>query len=184
MNVGILALQGGFEAHRQALIRLGHRVALVRNAEDFSALDGLILPGGESSVHLKLIQRFSLQPALQTLVESGKPVLATCAGMILCAQRVCGPQQVSFGWLSVGVQRNGFGRQLDSFEGVADGESIPLCFIRAPRVLEMGPGVEVLLRFRGEPVLLREGNVVGATFHPELTDNLWVHRQVFPAATI
>jgi len=182
VNVGILALQGGFAAHARVITALGHEAVLVRQAAELDAVDGLILPGGESSTHLRLLDREALTEPLSAFVSAGKPVLATCAGLILAARDVTAPQQESFGWLDVSVTRNGWGRQLDSFEAVADSEALPLVFIRAPRITSVGAGAEVLATLKEEPVMVRQANVVGATFHPELTDDLRVHTRVFGSA--
>jgi pyridoxal 5'-phosphate synthase pdxT subunit len=176
--VGVLALQGGFVAHERALGDAGFDAREVRDARELRAVDGLVLPGGESTAQLRLIERQGLAGELEAFVASGRPVLATCAGLILAARRVR-PAQRSFGWLDVEVDRNAYGRQLDSFEDVADGEERPLVFIRAPRIRAVGDGVEVLARWRGEPVLVRAGAVTGATFHPELTRDRWVQRLAF-----
>ena len=181
-RVGVLALQGGYAAHATALRELGHTVTLVREATDLDALDGLVLPGGESSTHLKLLRRHGLWAALDTFVRSGKPVLATCAGLILAARAVRQPAQQSFGWLDVEVARNAWGRQLESFEAIADEGPlgrIPLMFIRAPRLIELGADVEILATFEGEPIAIQQANVVGVAFHPELTDDRTVHARVF-----
>jgi pyridoxal 5'-phosphate synthase pdxT subunit len=176
--VGVLALQGGFEAHARALARLGHGVVEVRAASDLDALDGLVLPGGESTTQLKLIARWGLGGPLEEFVRSGRPVLATCAGLILAARAVTNPEQRCFGWLDVEVARNAWGRQLDSFEAVSD-DGLPLVFIRAPRIRGLGRDVECLARLAGEPILVRQKNVTGAAFHPELTDDVGVHAAVF-----
>ncbi len=166
-TVGVLALQGGFDAHVAALLRAGLYPRLVRSAPDIEGLDGLVLPGGESTVHLRLIGRHGLDGPLRELAARGVPVLGTCAGMILAA-RTISTGQPGFGWLDISVERNGWGRQVDSFEAVDDAGRRRLIFIRGPRVAAVGPEVEVLATFRGEPVLVRQGNVVGATYHPEL----------------
>jgi 5'-phosphate synthase pdxT subunit len=176
--IGVLALQGGFEAHGAALRSLGHGVRYVRTPADLDELEGLVLPGGESSVHLKLLARFGLEASLAAFVANGKPVLATCAGLILSARRVT-PEQKSFGFLDVAVTRNAWGRQLDSFEARDDDERYPLVFIRAPRITHVGRDVEVLATLRGEPVLVREGRVIGATFHPELAGDARLHALAF-----
>ncbi|MFN3200317.1 MAG: pyridoxal 5'-phosphate synthase glutaminase subunit PdxT [Bradymonadia bacterium] len=183
-RIGALALQGGYDAHLKVVERLGHEGVRVREAAQLDTLDGLILPGGESTTHLKLIDRFGLEQALVDFVASGKPVLATCAGLILSAQSVRDPEQRSFGWLDVTVSRNAWGRQVHSFEAstdetVAGLEGLPLVFIRAPRLQRVGDDVEVLARIDGEPIMVRQGNVVGASFHPELTDDVRVHSLVF-----
>lgn len=187
-TIGVLALQGGWAAHLRALADLGFATRQVRAAEDFVDLDGLILPGGESTTHLKLLGRFDLDAHLDRFVRSGRPVLATCAGLILSAKQVTHPQQRSFGWLDVQVARNAWGRQVHSFSAHADpptagpfaGEDpLPLLFIRAPRIERVGPDVEVLATVDGEPIMVRQGAVVGAAFHPELTPDRRVHRLVF-----
>jgi 5'-phosphate synthase pdxT subunit len=180
--VGVLALQGDFAAHAAALEALGHRAVEVRTAAELERLDGLVLPGGESTVQLKLIAREGLAEPLDAFVRSGRPVLATCAGLVLSSRAVTNPEQHAFGWLDVAVARNAWGRQLDSFEAVSDSDDLPLVFIRAPRITRVGAGVEVLATFRGEPVLVRQGNVTGATFHPELTADRRVHRDAFAVA--
>jgi pyridoxal 5'-phosphate synthase pdxT subunit len=127
---------------------------------------------------LRLLERESLAGALAVFVASGRPVLATCAGLILAAREVRRPAQRSFGWLDVTVERNSWGRQLDSFEAASD-DGLPLVFIRAPRIVQVGRHVEVVTCLDDEPVLVRQGNVWGATFHPELTPSTVIHAQVF-----
>ena len=182
-TVGVLALQGGYAAHLQAISALGLEACEVRNPADLDSLHGLILPGGESTTQLKLIHRFDLLEALNDFVSSGRPVFATCAGMILSAIHVTHPNQSSFGWLDIDVQRNGWGRQLDSFEAFADGTDLPLCFIRAPRITRVGSSVEILATFEGEPVMVRQGNVTAASFHPEMTDDVRIHATIFAASS-
>jgi pyridoxal 5'-phosphate synthase pdxT subunit len=188
--LGVLAVQGAFARHAAVLAERGHRVRLVRDARDFADLDGLVLPGGESTVMLELCGREGLTAPLIELARSGRPVLATCAGLILIAHAVSRPAQRSFDVLDVDVARNAYGRQLDSFEALSDealpsdgaaaaGAPLPLVFIRAPRIERVGPEVVVLARHRGEPVLVRERNVTAATFHPELTSDSRVHDAVF-----
>lgn len=183
-TIGVLAVQGAFASHAAVLEELGHRVVLVRRASDFGALDGLVLPGGESTVQLELSGRLGLEAGIRELAHSGRPLLATCAGLILLATEVTDPGQRSFGAIDVSVARNGWGRQVDSFEASSDetfggGQPLPIVCIRAPRIKRVGMGVEVLARFAGEPVLVHSGNLVGATFHPELTSDRRVHRYVF-----
>ncbi len=168
MRIGVLAVQGGFDSHARALTAAGYTPVLVREARDLDGLAGLVLPGGESTTQWKLIARHGLGPAVAAFVRSGKPVLATCAGLILLARAVRNPEQPSFGLLDVDVARNAWGRQLDSFEAAPDGGGDPMVFIRAPRIEAVGEGVEVLATYRGEPVLVRQGSVTGAAFHPEL----------------
>jgi 5'-phosphate synthase pdxT subunit len=178
-RIAILALQGAYAAHARSLTLLGHQPVEARSPADFEGADGLILPGGESSVHLAMIARFGLRSPLLSLARAGKPVLATCAGLILAAAEVTSPEQPSLHFLDVGVVRNGYGRQRQSFEATSDEGGLPLVFIRAPRIARVGAQVDVLATFRGEPVLVREGAVTGASFHPELTHDLRVHRAVF-----
>jgi len=177
-RVGVLALQGGFAAHAGALTAAGHTPVLVRTAEDLAGLAGLILPGGESTTQLRLLSDGPLAAALDAFVRAGHPLLATCAGLILSAREVTSPAQESFRWLDVAVARNAWGRQLDSFEATDDAGSRPLVFIRAPRITAVGPSVTALATYRGEPILIRQGNRWGATFHPELTDSS-LHARVF-----
>jgi 5'-phosphate synthase pdxT subunit len=175
--VGVLSLQGGFRAHARAVREIGLSALEVRDARDLERADGLVLPGGESTAQLRLLERHGLEGALAAFVAAGRPVLATCAGLILAARAVV-PAQRSFGWLDVEVLRNAHGRQLESFEDRSD-EGLPLVFIRAPRISAVGGRVAVLARWRGEPVLVRQGAVTGAAFHPELTPDRRVHRLAF-----
>jgi 5'-phosphate synthase pdxT subunit len=179
MRVGVLAVQGGFAPHAAALAEIGHEAVPVRTPDALEDVAGLVLPGGESTSQLRLIDRHGLRDALRDFVESGKPVLATCAGLVLAARRVVRPEQTSFGWIDVEIARNAWGRQVDSFEAVADDGSLPLVFIRAPRVVEVGRDVRILTTYRGEPVLVRQENVTAASFHPELTGDRRVHVDVF-----
>ncbi len=178
-TVGVLALQGDFAAHAAALARAGLPARLVRGPCDLDGLHGLVLPGGESTTQLRLLDRHGLAQPLRAFVAGGAPVLATCAGLILAAREVQGPVQPSFGFLDVTVARNAWGRQVDSFEARDDDGATHLLFIRAPRILRVGHSVEVLVRLAGEPVMVRQGPVVGATFHPELVDDASIHRQLF-----
>jgi 5'-phosphate synthase pdxT subunit len=181
--VGVLAIQGDFAKHSEALARAGIESREVRRPEELKDLRGLVLPGGESTTFLKFFERErGWREALTAFAESGKPVLATCAGLILLASRVENPPQPSLGVLDVDVVRNAYGRQLDSFIGAAadeQGRPIEAVFIRAPRIGRVGPGVEVLAREREDPVLVRAGNVYGATFHPELSADPSLHRRIF-----
>lgn len=189
-RVGVLALQGGYRPHLEVLRKLGHCAVEIRNRSGLTGLDGMVLPGGESTTQLLLIDRYGLGEGLEQLARGGTPILATCAGLILAARRVTRPAQRSMRWLDIAVERNAWGRQVDSFEGMSDapvrwqpgekdGLRLPLVFIRAPRITEVGPGVEVLATFEGEPILVREGSVVGASFHPELTGDPSVHQALF-----
>ena len=185
-TIGVLAVQGAFARHAEVLRGLGHEVAHVRTARDLSSLDGLVLPGGESSVQIEMLERLSMVEPLRAFVTSGAPILATCAGAILLASRVESPEQRSLNAIDIVVARNAWGRQVDSFEAESDadaqGRRRPLVFIRAPRILSAGPRVEVLARYRGEAVLVRSGAITCATFHPELTSDASLHREVFGSA--
>jgi 5'-phosphate synthase pdxT subunit len=194
-RIAVLALQGGFAPHRTMLAKLGHDVFEARTAADIDRADGLVLPGGESSVQLLLIARFGLEAAIGAAFASGRPILATCAGTILAAARVTSPEQRSFGFIDIDVVRNGYGRQRHSFEALSDAPwrargggasfatgALPIVFIRAPKIVRVGPRAAVLATFFGAPILVRQGNVTAATFHPELTADDRVHRDVFGAS--
>ncbi|MBI5852965.1 MAG: pyridoxal 5'-phosphate synthase glutaminase subunit PdxT [Planctomycetes bacterium] len=175
VTVGVLALQGDFAEHADALRAQGVATRFVRRPRDLEGLSGLVLPGGESSTMLKLLDIQELEAPLIAFLRSGKPVLATCAGLILCAKKVVAPEQRSYAVLDVEVARNGWGRQIASgtFALRTDARSglpNPLSgvFIRAPRILAVGDACKVLATRDGEPVLVRQGNVLGASFHPEL----------------
>jgi 5'-phosphate synthase pdxT subunit len=186
-RVGVLALQGDFDAHRKALARCGAGSREVRLPSDLAGLGALILPGGESTTMLRLIREFGFAEAIPAFVAEGGAVYGTCAGAILLARRVTSPEQWSFGLLDIEVERNGFGRQADSFEAEltglapalrdgAQGSPLRAVFIRAPRIRRCGPGIEVLASWNGEPVLVRGGRILVSTFHPELTDDDRIHR--------
>lgn len=179
MRAGVLALQGGFAAHCDVLQRLGVRAQEVRRCEQLRELDALLLPGGESTALLRLMEGVAWFDALRAFERRGGALFGTCAGCILLARSVVNPEQPGAGLLDVTVARNAYGRQADSFETVLDagplGADLPGVFIRAPRILELGPAVEVLARCGEEPVLVRQGRVMCATFHPELTGDLRVH---------
>jgi pyridoxal 5'-phosphate synthase pdxT subunit len=181
MRIGVVALQGDFSAHERALATLGYDARLARRPADLDLVEGLVLPGGESTTQLRLLASSGLTAPIVRLIRDGAPVLATCAGLILLASTVTDPEQKSLGLIDVTVARNAWGRQLDSFEAISDRRGVPLVFIRAPRIRAVGPGVEVLDTFGGEPVLVRQRNVVGATFHPELTGDPTVTRLAFEA---
>ncbi|MFV2071106.1 MAG: pyridoxal 5'-phosphate synthase glutaminase subunit PdxT [Thermoanaerobaculales bacterium] len=178
---GVLALQGDWEAHGAILTELGCRVRGVRTRRDLDEVVALVLPGGESSAMLRLMEREQLVDAMRGRIRAGMPVLATCAGVILLAEKVH-PAQPSLGLLSTDVERNAYGRQVHST--VAEVELEPEfgrpsrmegVFIRAPRITRVGGDVEVLGRWQEDPVLVRQGRLVAATFHPELTSDRRVH---------
>ena len=178
-TVGVLALQGDFDAHRRRLEELGAEATLVRKPEELDAVDALIIPGGESSTFLKLLERTGFLEKLRDFVRL-KPTFGTCAGAILLAREVSNPPQPSLAALDVTVRRNAYGRQIDSFIARADtslpGGPLEAVFIRAPRFEDLGPAVEVLATERGEPVLIRQGHILAATFHPELSPDTRVHQ--------
>lgn len=183
---GVLALQGDFAAHAAALHEVGASVREVRRAGDVAGLSGLALPGGESSTLLNLMQDEPWFAALERLHEEGGAFLGTCAGAILLAREVQ-PAQPSLGFLDATVVRNAYGRQVDSFQARIEapglGEPLEAIFIRAPRFRGLGPAVEVLARLGEEPVLVRQGRVLAATFHPELTRSRSLHRLFVEMAT-
>jgi len=182
--VGVLAIQGDFAAHLASLDRLGIAGREVRAPGDLPGLAGVILPGGESGAHLRILRENGLFEALRAFHADGGALYGTCAGLILLAKGVTNPAQESLGLLDVDVIRNGYGRQIDSFEaagvpepgGPLEGRRLPMVFIRAPRLARIGPGVDVLARHEGEPVAVREGRVLASTFHPEMTEDDTFHR--------
>jgi 5'-phosphate synthase pdxT subunit len=178
--VGVLALQGGFEAHLDTLRRLGAEPREVRTPEEMEGLDALVIPGGESTTIGKMIASAELEPALRAHHEAGRPILGTCAGLIVCDAE-------HLGFLDATAKRNAFGRQLQSFEADleverAGDEPLRAVFIRAPWIERWGPGVEVLASFEDHPVAIREGTVLACAFHPELTDDPRFHA-IFMAMT-
>lgn len=180
LKLGVLALQGDFQAHIKALARLDQHAAAPRKPEAIAELDGLVMPGGESTTLLKLMDYDpDWRSALTRFHREGRAILATCAGLILCAREVTDPPQESFAFFDAVVARNGYGRQLESFECQGaweeDGSPLEMVFIRAPRITEIGPYATVLARRGDEPVLIAQGRALGAAFHPELTDDLALH---------
>jgi 5'-phosphate synthase pdxT subunit len=183
-RVGVLAIQGDFAAHMAMLREAGAEVCEVRKAEDLRQADALVIPGGESTTLLKFILNPDLGyvEAFQEFHRQGKPIFGTCAGLILVAKEVVNPAQFSFGFIDVGVERNSYGRQKESFETVGEeyleGSAKPLrmVFIRAPRITRLGPKVDLLATWHEEPVMARQGTILVATFHPELTGDPTVHR--------
>ena len=183
--MGVLALQGDFEAHQKALERAGAEAVQVRTAEALADLDGLVIPGGESTTMLKLLNYMDLKEPLRKFAQE-KPVFGTCAGAILLATDVRNPAQESFGVVDMTVERNAYGRQIDSrvasIEPCADFQrrtgpgDVEAVFIRAPIIRRTGPGVKVLAQYNGDPVLVEQGKYLIATFHPELTDDPRVHQ--------
>lgn len=178
-RIGVLAIQGDYAAHAVALAEAGAEPVEVRNPEELAELDGLILPGGESTTMLKFLERRNFFDELKRFAGM-RPVFGTCAGAILLAREVRHPQQRSLGLLDAVVERNAYGRQLHSsietMPTEVSGGPLEMVFIRAPRILETGSGVEVLARREGFPVLVRQGGLMAATFHPELSADHRVHR--------
>jgi 5'-phosphate synthase pdxT subunit len=178
-RIGVLAIQGDYAAHAEALIETGAEPCEVRKTGELAGLDGLILPGGESTTMLKFLAKHHFFEALKEFCAH-KPVFGTCAGAILLAREVVNPAQRSLGLLDAIMERNAYGRQIDSTilttETALPGGPLEMIFIRAPRIAETGPGVEVLARRDGFPVLVRQGNLMAATFHPELSHDRRVHR--------
>jgi len=178
MKIGVLALQGDFDAHRRRLEELGAEVVLVRKPEQFDELDGLVIPGGESTTFLKLLDEKFLR-TLDEFVHS-KPTFGTCAGAIMLARQVENPHQPGLDALDITIRRNAYGRQIDSTIVEAPSElsggPLEMVFIRAPRIERVGPNVEVLARRGDDPVLVRKGSVMAATFHPELSNDTRVHQ--------
>lgn len=182
-TIGILALQGAFESHAHALQRLGAESRTVRTAAELAAVDALVLPGGESSAMLRLMESEELDLLLRSKIDAGMPVLATCAGVILLAAEV-DPEQTSLGLLNVAVKRNAYGRQVHSsvevlkFEGSMDPpQEAQGILIRAPRIVRTGSDVTTLAWLRNDPVLVQQGTIIAATYHPELSEDLRVHQR-------
>jgi pyridoxal 5'-phosphate synthase pdxT subunit len=183
MKLGVLALQGDFDAHRKRLEELGAEVVLVKKPEQLDDIEGLIIPGGESGTFLKLLGEAGFEK-LKAFVRR-KPTFGTCAGAILLATEVENPKQTGLGALDIDIRRNAYGRQIDS--SVREGKlllgklgesKLEMVFIRAPRIERVGPGVEVIATEGNDPVAVRQGQVMASTFHPELSDDTRVH-QVF-----
>jgi 5'-phosphate synthase pdxT subunit len=180
LKIGVLALQGDFAAHSKVLREIGAEAVEVRSPSQMDLVDALIIPGGESTTMLKLIQEEGFAAPIKRFAESGKPIMGTCAGAILLARHVTGPEQPSLSLIDIGVERNAYGRQVDSFIAMADSllgdEPMEAVFIRAPRIIRTGPHVRTLATVAGEPVLVQSGNIIAATFHPELSGDRRVHR--------
>ena len=182
MVIGVLALQGAFAAHIERLTELGVASREVRLPRDLAAVDALVLPGGESTTMSNLLRSTGLHRPIVERVSAGMPMFGTCAGMILLSERILDGRsdQIAFGAIDITVRRNGYGRQIDSFETdlLIDGQDEPFhaVFIRAPIIESLGDGVECLARHDGRPVLVRNASVLTSSFHPELTDDSRIHR--------
>ena len=183
MAIGVLALQGDFREHLEALVAAGCDARNVRTPEAVAACDGLVIPGGESTTIGKLMVRFGVDQAIRELHAAGKPIFGTCAGAILLCRAVVENDVHNLGLLDAEIARNAYGRQIDSFEtelsitAFGDG-SYTAVFIRAPRFVSVGREVDVLAQVGEEPVFVRQGNLYAATFHPELTDDRRVHQLI------
>ena len=180
MTIGILAIQGDFEAHAATVHKLGAATLEVRTLADLSKSDALILPGGESTTQLQFLQEEGLFDAIRHFAAKGRPIFGTCAGAILLATHVKNPAQPSLGLLDMTILRNGYGRQLasDVFFGPTTLKKDPLemVFIRGPVIESVAPGISVLAKLDGSPTLVQKGNILAATFHPELTDDPTIHQ--------
>ncbi len=176
MKIGVLALQGDFDAHRRRLEELGAEVVLVKKPQQLDDIDGLVIPGGESSTFLKLLGDEGFA-RLREFVRT-KPTFGTCAGAILLASEVENPKQAGLGALDIQVRRNAYGRQLDSSirEGRFLNDPVEMVFIRAPKIERVGPGVEVIATESEDPVMVRAGKTLAATFHPELSGDPRIHK--------
>ncbi len=192
-SVGVLALQGAFESHQQRLAELGALTRQVRTPRDLAGIDALVMPGGESTTMSKLLTTSGLFDPIAAAIDAGLPIFGTCAGMILLAREILDarPDQRSFAAIDITVRRNGYGRQLESFETElrvqelgADAAAFHGVFIRAPKVVRVGDGVEVLAEHAGVPVLLRHGPITVAAFHPELAGDHRLHAQFLNRVTL
>lgn len=175
VKIGVLALQGAVREHVQAIEAVGAEAVIVKHREELAYIDGLILPGGESTTMRKLIDRYELMEPLRAFAKDGKPMFGTCAGLILLAGTVVGQDDPHLGLMDVVVERNSFGRQKDSFEVELNakgiGEDVSAVFIRAPHIVEVSEKVDVLAEHEGRIVLARDGQFLGCSFHPELTED-------------
>jgi 5'-phosphate synthase pdxT subunit len=179
--VGVLAIQGDFELHAKMLEHIGAPWKLIKHASDLEGVDGLIMPGGESTTMLKFFVNEGLGPATEAFARQGKPIFGTCAGAILLASEVRNPPQAHLGLIDITVERNAYGRQIDSSVRRGDcpelaDRPVEMVFIRAPIIRRVGAGVRVLGTCDGLPVLVEQGNILAATFHPELTQDETIHR--------
>jgi pyridoxal 5'-phosphate synthase pdxT subunit len=186
VKIGILAVQGDFEAHAAMLAEMGVETVEVRTVKDLEGCDGLILPGGESTTQLQFLQEEGLYEAIRAFASDGGAIFGTCAGAILLATKVENPPQASLGLLDMTVLRNAYGRQIasDVVSGPSKLKNAPLemVFIRGPIIDRVGAGIEVLAEYAGKPALVQKGHLLAATFHPELTDDTSVHRHFLELA--
>lgn len=179
MNIGVLALQGSVSEHMKMISSVNKKIGVVpvRTIDELASVDGLIIPGGESTTLRRLMDEFKLYTPIKERIVAGMPVWGTCAGLILLAERVEG-ETPYFSLLDVDVKRNAYGRQIDSFvaEGDFDGMYVGMVFIRAPKITRVGDGVTVLAEYNGEPVAVRQGNILATAFHPEMTRDNRIHK--------
>ena len=180
MKIGVLAIQGDYEAHKTRLEQLGAEVTLVRKPEQLDAIDGIVIPGGESSTFLNFLAERGFLEKLRDFVST-KPTFGTCAGAILLAKHVENPPQQSLGVMDIRIRRNAYGRQIDSSIREAQTKlgqkPLEMVFIRAPKIVGTGKGVEILATSADDPVLVRQGKIMAATFHPELSEDTRVHQE-------
>jgi 5'-phosphate synthase pdxT subunit len=181
MNIGVLALQGAFREHKQALERLGARVKEVRLPEHLEGVQGVVIPGGESTTIVKLMAAYGLDDALKQFHDEGGALWGTCAGAITIANDIIGhPDQPRLGLMDISVERNAYGRQVASFEADLQVEGLEqpfhAIFIRAPRIAGVGPGTKVLSTYRDDPIIVAEGRLMATVFHPELSNDDRIHR--------
>jgi 5'-phosphate synthase pdxT subunit len=187
--IGVLGLQGDFHAHARMLERAGEQVRVVKKPEHLAEVQGLVMPGGESTTLIKLMDIYGFWDPLAGFAAQGKAILGTCAGMILLAKEVLNPAQRCLGIIDITVERNSYGRQRESFETVGSfsvngtAHELPMVLIRAPRILRYGPAVQPLATWGGECMMARQGRILVASFHPELTDDLRVHRYFLEVAS-
>ncbi|MGF7186515.1 5'-phosphate synthase pdxT subunit [Desulfitispora alkaliphila] len=181
MKIGILALQGAFREHIKSLEQCGCETIEIRTVNDLNEIDGLVIPGGESTTIGKLLCDFKMMDDIKTKVENGMPIFGTCAGLIILAKDIHESEQPRLGLMDISAKSNAFGRQVDSFEvdiniDVLGEKSFPAVFIRAPYIEKVEPNVGILAEYRDKIVMARQGNVLACAFHPELTDDLRVHQ--------
>lgn len=177
--IGILAIQGDYEAHARMLVQLKAPYCFVRSSLELQSCQALIIPGGESTTLLKFLENSDLLDAMLTFARENKPVFGTCAGAILLAQKVLNPSQKSLELIDITIERNGYGRQVESTIAMGETslckEKVEMVFIRAPRIVNVGPQVEVIATYKNDPVFVRQNNCLAATFHPELSESLMWH---------
>lgn len=182
MQVGVLGIQGDIQEHLRIVENLGHRAIWIKNPEQLDSIQALIMPGGESTTMIRLMKVFSLWDRVKNKVHSGMPVFATCAGMVILSESIENyPHQETMGLLPVRIERNGYGRQVDSFETeieipyIENDRQLLAVFIRAPRIIGTHGSVDILATYKNDPVLVEYKNILAASFHPELTDDTRIH---------